>query len=133
MAFFKRRKGLFISALVSIIGFFPLMGAPGFALISLYQWLIAAITNTAYDVEYGDSTWPMAISYAIIFPWVVFFAHLLLKRLPAPFVRCRQGKLGVLMACLIGFLCMFAFHAVFCNPEAIRAERAQLLEELSQR
>lgn len=132
MAFLKRHKGLFISALVSILGFFPLMGAPGFALISLFQWLISVITGAPYDVGYGDSTWPMAIMYAIVFPWVVFAAYMLVKHLSVRFGKDINGRRGVLLACLLSVLGLFAFHAVFCNPATVRAERERLLEELKQ-
>lgn len=132
MAFLQRHKGLFIAALISILGFFPLMGAPGFALISLFQWLISVLTDTPYDVEYGDSTWPMAIMYAIAFPWVVFVSYTAIKRLPAAFQGFCRGKRGILLAGVVALLGLFAFHAAFCNPEDIRAERAQMLKDMTQ-
>lgn len=119
---FKKHKGLLISAAVSFVGFFPLMGAPGFALISAFQGLIALATGTPYDDSYGDNTWPMAILYAIAFPWIVFLAYQGLKRLPDGLNALFYGKRSVVLAFALSFLGLFVFHAIFCNPEKMRQE-----------
>lgn len=125
MALIKEHKGFLISAAISLLGFFPLMGAPGFALISTFQAILALATGAPYDASYGDDTWPMAIMYAIAAPWVVFLTYQGLKRLNSSF----RGKRALLFALLISFLALFVFHAIFCNPEKMRTEREARYKE----
>lgn len=115
MSFFQKYRGFLITAAVSLLGFFPLMGAPGFGLMSAFQGIRAVTTGAAYDVHYGDSAWPMAIMYAIVAPWIVYLVFLALGRLSTP-LSLKTGKTRLLTAAFVSFAGLFVFHILFCLP-----------------
>lgn len=75
------RVGLIAATLTSAAGLLT-MGAPGVLLFAAFDAAVQAgiAGPLGWPTPHGDTMWPMAIGYALLAPWLIFGATLLLAR-----------------------------------------------------
>lgn len=105
---------LIAAAAVSILGFFPLMGGPGFLAIPVLDRTANLLFGrpAGHPTDYGDAGWPIALTYSIAIPWLVFALHAALKAAPLKLEPWQRGAGSLALA----FVVAAAAHAFFCYP-----------------
>ncbi|MES2964662.1 MAG: hypothetical protein V4760_12285 [Bdellovibrionota bacterium] len=55
---------------LSALGFFPLMGLPGFLLMEGFDRILRQFWSPTFAGAFGDSSWPIAIGFSVAMPLV---------------------------------------------------------------
>jgi hypothetical protein len=102
----QNKLWLIWSTSLSFVGLLTI-GIPGAAIMTLIDYTATPIiTGVAFDdIHRGDNTWPIAVGYSVLLPWVAFGLFLLLKA-----VKTDISKRNV---CLLIFLIMTVMLVVF--------------------